>query len=67
VEWESVGSIIETGGLPRDRDIVVVCYVGQSSGQITGILRSVGYRAYSLLDGFLEWEAQGFPTDSEPD
>lgn len=65
VEWEDVGSFIESGTLPHDRDIVVVCYVGQSSGQITGILRSLGYRAYSLLDGYLEWEAKGLPTESD--
>lgn len=58
-EWEAVGDLIESGGLPEEGDIVVVCYVGQSSGQVTGILRALGYRAYSLLNGFTEWTESG--------
>jgi rhodanese-related sulfurtransferase len=66
-EWQDVGSLIESGGLPdgdTGRAIVVVCYVGQSSGQVTGILRTLGFRAYSLLDGFNEWKAAGYPVES---
>jgi hypothetical protein len=36
-EWKDVGSLIESGGLPEGdslRAVVVVCYVGQSSGQV---------------------------------
>lgn len=60
-EWNEVGELIESGAFSEDRDIVVVCYVGQSSGQVTGVLRTLGYRAYSLLDGFDEWKSAGYP------
>ncbi len=60
-EWEDVGELIDSGRLSENRDIVVVCYVGQSSGQVTGIFRTLGYSAYSLLDGFNEWESTGYP------
>jgi rhodanese-related sulfurtransferase len=63
-EWEAVGGLIDSGSLPDDRDIVVVCYVGQSSGQVTGVLRTLGFRAYSLLDGFNEWKSAGYPVES---
>jgi len=63
-EWEAVGGLIDSGSLPEDRDIVVVCYVGQSSGQVTGVLRTLGFRAYSLLDGFNEWQSAGYPVES---
>lgn len=63
-EWEAVGGLIESGSLSGERDIVVVCYVGQSSGQVTGVLRALGYSAYSLLDGFDEWKSAGYPVQS---
>jgi rhodanese-related sulfurtransferase len=63
-EWEAVGDFIESGQLLEQRDVVVVCYVGQSSGQVTGILRALGYRAYSLLNGFTEWVESGYPRES---
>lgn len=60
-EWNEVGELIESGAFSEDTDIVVVCYVGQSSGQVTGVLRTLGYSAYSLLDGFDEWKSAGYP------
>lgn len=60
-EWNEVGGLIESGIISQDQDIVVVCYVGQSSGQVTGVLRTLGYSAYSLLDGFDEWKSAGYP------
>lgn len=63
-EWKDVRRLIDSGVLPGDRDIIVVCYVGQSSGQVTGVLRTLGFRAYSLLDGFNEWKSAGYPVVS---
>lgn len=60
-EWIEVGGLVDSGTLSKDRDIVVVCYVGQSSAQVTGILRTLGYSTYSLLDGFDEWKGAGYP------
>lgn len=63
-EWDAVGGLIESGFLSDSRDIVVVCYVGQSSGQVTGVLRTLGFSAYSLLDGFDEWKIAGYPVET---
>jgi rhodanese-related sulfurtransferase len=63
-EWDAVGGLIESGILSEERDIVVICYVGQSSGQVTGVLRTLGYRAYSLLDGFDEWNRAGYSVET---
>ena len=37
--------------LPKDEQIVVYCYSGQTAGQTVGILRLLGYDAVSLKSG----------------
>ena len=37
--------------LPRDQRIIVVCYSGQTAGQIVGSLRLGGFNAYTLSGG----------------
>jgi len=37
--------------IPADRDVVVYCYTGQTSSQVTMFLRVLGYQAYSLKFG----------------
>lgn len=44
--------------LPKDEDIVVFCYNGQSSMQIAMVLNLQGYSAYSLLDGIGGWNKE---------
>jgi rhodanese-related sulfurtransferase len=41
--------------IPPDRDVVVVCYTGQTAGQATAALNMLGYEAYSLLHGMSSW------------
>ena len=48
--------------LPTDKPIVVYCYTGQTSAQVTAYLRLLGYEAYSLLYG-----VNGFAYGSMPD
>jgi rhodanese-related sulfurtransferase len=44
------------GELPRDRDIVVVCHLGQRSAFITKKLNALGYdRAMNLIGGMEAW------------
>lgn len=47
--WFDVGKRIDE--LPRERNIVVTCYTGQSAGQVVGVLRVMGYAARSLAGG----------------
>lgn len=37
--------------IPKDKPVIVYCYSGQTSSQTMGILRLLGYEAYSLLGG----------------
>jgi rhodanese-related sulfurtransferase len=41
--------------IPSDRQVVVVCYTGQTAGQATSALNMLGYKAYSLLFGMSSW------------
>jgi rhodanese-related sulfurtransferase len=41
--------------IPPDRDVVLVCYTGQTAGQATAALNMLGYDAYSLLFGMSSW------------
>jgi rhodanese-related sulfurtransferase len=41
--------------IPPDKDVVVVCYTGQTAGQATAALNMLGYEAYSLLHGMSSW------------
>jgi rhodanese-related sulfurtransferase len=43
--------------IPPDRDVVVVCYTGQTAGQATTALNLLGYEAYSLLHGMSSWSS----------
>ena len=47
--------------LPTDKPIVIYCYTGQTSAQVTAYLRLLGYEAYSLLYG-----VNGFAYGSMP-
>jgi rhodanese-related sulfurtransferase len=41
--------------IPPDKDVVLVCYTGQTAGQATAGMNMLGYEAYSLLFGMSSW------------
>ncbi|HHB90013.1 MAG TPA: rhodanese-like domain-containing protein [Anaerolineae bacterium] len=41
--------------LPEDKEIVVVCYTGQTASWATAALNMAGYDAYTLLFGMSSW------------
>ena len=41
--------------IPPDQEVVVVCYTGQTAGQVTAVLNMLGYEASSLLFGMSSW------------
>lgn len=61
--------------LPRDRRIVVACWVGHTASQLLTVLRLLGYDAIGLKYGMgepavpgepkLGWEETGLPTERE--
>ncbi len=67
--------------IPEDKEIVVVCYTGQTAAQATAALNIAGYDAYTLLFGMSSWtndpeifvkrfnpekHAHDYPTTTEP-
>ena len=41
--------------IPPDKDVVVVCYTGQTACQAVSALNMLGYEAYGLLFGMSSW------------
>lgn len=50
--------------LDADRDIIVVCQVGQRSELVANWLIANGYRAHNLTGGLTSWTAAGLPLES---
>jgi rhodanese-related sulfurtransferase len=62
--WYDLGEHLNK--LPWNRKIIVICYTGQSSGQVTSLLRIMGYDACSLLGGMDNgWMERSFPIVAE--
>lgn len=60
--WYEVGEIIEA--LPKEKKIVVVCYSGQSAGQVVSLLKIMEYDAYSLAGGMINgWSKMSLPIE----
>jgi rhodanese-related sulfurtransferase len=49
------------GELPRDRQIICVCHLGQRSALVTEALRRAGWDAVNLTGGMESWAAAGLP------
>ena len=47
--WYDLGESIDV--LPKENKIIVVCYTGQSAGQVVSLLKLLGYDAVSLQGG----------------
>lgn len=58
--WAQMGS--QLASLPKNGKIVVTCYSGQTAGQTVGVLRTVGFDAYSLQGGINNgWKPANLP------
>ena len=55
IPWLELGVAGTLEKLPRDKLIVVICNTGQTAGQVTPILRMVGYDAVTLRSGMTAW------------
>ncbi len=62
--WSQVGDNLDI--LPKDKRIVVVCYTGQSAGQVVSLLRLLGYEACSLKGG-MTCDINSLPMDASCD
>lgn len=52
-DWKEVGGLIEDDVLSKADKVIVICYTGQSAGQVVGILKSLGFDACSLKGGMV--------------
>jgi len=58
--WYEVGDHLDE--LPKDKRIFLTCYSGQSAGQVTGVLKVLGYDIVSLAGGMNGgWLAKELP------
>jgi len=55
IPWREVAKEENLAKLPEDRQIVVYCYTGHTSSQITAILNILGYDAINLKFGMTSW------------
>ncbi len=58
--WPEFGNVIPT--LSKKDRVVIACYSGQTAGQTVGVLRAMGYDAYSLKGGMGGWSSADLPT-----
>jgi len=62
VAWAQMGNALDT--LPKNGRIVIACFSGQTAGQTVGVLRTLGYDAYSLAGGMNNgWGPSGLPLE----
>jgi len=47
--------------VPKDREVVVICQVGQRSALAAEYLGRLGYRTHNLEGGVEAWKAKGLP------
>lgn len=55
IPFNQIASKESLGKLPKDRKIVVVCYIGHMAASATLMLNQLGYEAYDLRFGTLGW------------
>jgi rhodanese-related sulfurtransferase len=60
IAWAQFGTLLPT--LAKNGKHVIVCYSGQTAGQTVGVLRVMGFDAYSLAGGINNgWKPAGLP------
>lgn len=47
--------------IPKDRQVIVVCQIGQRSALVTDFLRKNGHEAHNLVGGLERWVAESYP------
>ncbi len=61
--WYEVDEFLDV--LPKDEKIIVVCYSGQSAGQVVSLLKILGFDACALKGGMLNgWSQTDFPIEA---
>ncbi len=54
--------------IPKDKEIVMVCLIGEKSLKTTYFLMNAGYEnVYNMDGGIIKWVTKGFPTKGNVD
>lgn len=62
IPWELLEQMIDAAdAFPRDRNILLVCPVGEKTQRYAAYLQQRGYKAFSLAGGILEWRNHALP------
>ena len=64
INWRVLGEPKNLAQLPKDKLIVVIGDTGQTAGQVTPILRMLGYDAVTLRSGLTAWTQTPDTADS---
>jgi len=61
--WYEVDEFLDA--LPKDDKIIVVCYSGQSAGQVVSLLKVMGFDACALKGGMMNgWSKTDLPIEA---
>ena len=64
-EWSEVWELIDEGVFNKDEKTIIVCYTGQSAGQVVALLSILGYDVCSLKGGMVNgWNDSGMPVEA---
>jgi rhodanese-related sulfurtransferase len=55
IDWRVLGDPQNLSNLPKDKLIVVIGATGQTAGQVTAVLRMIGYNAVTLRSWMTAW------------
>jgi len=65
-DCSEIGDLIEEDFFLKEEKIIIICYSGQLSNQIVGLLRAFDFNAYSLKNG-MDFDTDTSLTESSPD
>jgi len=65
-DCSEIGDLIEEDFFLKGEKIIIICYSGQLSNQIVGLLRTFDFDAYSLKNG-MNFDADNSLTESTPE
>ena len=49
----------------KEKTVVVYCRTGRRSGRATSLLNELGFRAFNMIGGMVQWNAEGRPAVRE--
>lgn len=67
IYFHDLGKPASLAQLPKNKQIVVICYTGTTANQSNGMLNMLGYNAIALKYGMSGWNQANYKMVSKPD